>query len=170
MVTLGTSHSVMRMGAVVPGDVNGLLNLYGLKIERLDEGVPIIGSFWGASEAGITGTSVYIRLDTPVHSFLHETCHLICMSPGIRATYSGDAGSDDSEEAAVCYLQILLADSLSGVGRDRLMSDMDEWGYSFRCGSARGWFENDAGDSRQWLRRYELIDAADRPTHRLRSR
>jgi hypothetical protein len=55
------------------------------------------------------------------------------------------------EEDAACYLQILLADSLAGVGRARLMDDMDAWGYTFRLGSARAWFENDAEDAREFL-------------------
>ncbi len=44
-----------------------------------------------------------------------------------------------------------MADQLPGVGRDRLMQDMDAWGYSFRLGSTRAWFEGDAEDARQWL-------------------
>ena len=69
--------------------------------------------------------------DTPVHSVLHEAVHVICASPERRATLCRDAGSNDLEEAAVCYLQVLLADYVAGVGRDRLMRDMDHWGYSF---------------------------------------
>jgi hypothetical protein len=57
----------------------------------------------------------------------------------------------------VCYLQILLADSLPGVGRERLMQDMDEWGYSFRLGNTRAWFEGDAQDARQWLLTHGVI-------------
>ncbi len=60
------------------------------------------------------------------------------------------AGTID-EESAVCYLQVLLADELPGVGRARLMDDMDAWGYSFRLGSTRAWFETDAEETRQWL-------------------
>ena len=66
------------------------------------------------------------------------------MTPERRAGLDRDAGGDDPEESAVCYLQILLADALAGVGRERLMQDMDEWGYSFRLGSTRAWFEGDA--------------------------
>ncbi|NIS90685.1 MAG: hypothetical protein GTN98_11520, partial [Woeseiaceae bacterium] len=49
-----------------------------------------------------------MRSDTPVHSLLHETCHIICMSRERRAELETDAGGDDLEEAAVCYLQVLL--------------------------------------------------------------
>ena len=67
---------------------------------------------------------------------LHEACHYICMAPERRAGFDRDAGGDDLEESAVCYLQVLLADELPGVGRERLCADMDAWGYSFRLGNA----------------------------------
>ena len=68
-----------------------------------------------------------------------------------RARVHTDASDCTQEEDATCYLQILLSDRLPGVGRERLMRDMDEWGYSFRLGSARAWFEQDADDARRWL-------------------
>jgi hypothetical protein len=79
-----------------------------------------------------------------------------------------DAGGDNLEEAAVCYLQVLLADYIDGVGRERIMRDMDEWGYSFRLGSTRAWFEKDAEDAQQFLTDHELIDQAGAPTFTLR--
>ena len=112
--------------------------------------------------------TVYVRLDTPIHSLLHETCHLICMDEQRRAGLERDAGGDDLEEAAVCYLQIVLADYLPGVGRDRLMRDMDAWGYSFRLGSSRAWFESDAEDAYAWLLDHGLLEAGGRPAFRLR--
>jgi hypothetical protein len=69
----------------------------------------------------------------------------------------------------VCYLQVLLADELPGVGRKRLWADMDAWGYSFRLGKARVWFEEDAGDARQWLLEHGVIDGEGRPTGLTRS-
>ena len=92
------------------------------------------------------------------------------MASDIRASHSGNAGSDDLEEAAVCYLQVLLADHLPDVGRDRLMLDMDTWGYSFRLGNTARWFAEDAEDARQWLLRQRLIDEGCRPTFNLRGR
>ena len=79
-----------------------------------------------------------------------------------------DAGGDDPEENAVCYLQILLADQIPGVGRQRLCDDMDTWGYSFRLGSTRAWFEGDADDARIWLADFGVIDQTNRPTGALR--
>jgi hypothetical protein len=35
---------------------------------------------------------------------------------------------------------------------------MDEWGYSFRLGSARAWFEQDAEEARAWLETAGIID------------
>ena len=84
------------------------------------------------------------------------------MTPERRAGLDTDAGGDDAEESAVCYLQILLAGSLANVGRERMCRDMDEWGYSFRLGSAAKWFAEDAQDARRWLRQHGLIDL-DRP-------
>jgi hypothetical protein len=90
------------------------------------------------------------------------------MTPERRTGLDRDAGGDDAEENGVCYLQILLADHLPGVGKARLCADMDEWGYSFRLGSAREWFEGDADDARIWLAAHHVIDSNDRITWSLR--
>ncbi len=129
---------------------------------------PITGSFWGESEAGIVGHTVYARMDTPLHSILHEACHTICMTAERRASLAKDAGGDDLEEIAVCYLQVLLADELDGIGRINLMADMDAWGYSFRLGSAAEWFSRDAEDALKWLIEKEIVDPSGAPTFRLR--
>jgi hypothetical protein len=92
------------------------------------------------------------------------------MSPERRVGLDRDAGGDDAEESAVCYLQILLADLLTRVGRVHLWADMDEWGYSFRLGDTRSWFERDAQDSCAWLRVHGIIDAAAQVTGALRER
>lgn len=134
-----------------------VLHHYGLTLQLVAPHEDIPGSYWGESEAGLKGDTLYARLDTPVHSVLHEASHYICMTPERRAGLDRDAGGDDPEETAVCYLQVLLSDSLPGVGRDRLMQDMDEWGYSFRLGSTRAWFEADAADAQQWLRQHGVI-------------
>jgi hypothetical protein len=149
-------------------DLEAVLSRYGLALVFEPQGQAITGSYWGGVEAGIVGHTVFARRDTPVHSLLHETCHTVCMSTGRRAALDGDAGGDDLEESAVCYLQILLADALRGVGRDRLMRDMDAWGYSFRLGSTALWFREDADDARKWLIENRLIDRDNKPTFRLR--
>jgi len=146
----------------------GLLSVYGLACEWVAEGVEIPGSYWGDREAGVIGNRLIIRADTPVHSALHEACHYICMSPARRDRLHTDAGGDYEEENAVCYLQILLADELQTVGREKLMSDMDAWGYTFRLGSAQAWFEKDAEDTRSWLQAFGLIDNDGRPAWQLR--
>ena len=134
-----------------------LLARYGLALARVADGEPIPGSYWGEPEAGIIGTNVYVRNDTPVHSMLHEACHLIVLPPERRATVHTDATDSVPEEDATCYLQIMLADALPGVGSERLMADMDAWGYTFRLGSARAWFHQDAEDARSWLLERDLL-------------
>jgi hypothetical protein len=145
-----------------------LLGKFELVLELVADEKTISGSYWGEPEAGVLGDRVYVRSDTPVHSLLHETCHVVCMTPDRRQELKGDAGGDDIEECAVCFLQIVLADELAGAGRDRLMRDMDDWGYSFRLGSTRRWFEEDAEDAEAWLRAQGLIEARGRPTYQLR--
>lgn len=159
---------MLLIGTTGAGPLSRLLAPYGLDLVLVPAGEPIAGSYWGDSEAGLRGRCLYARPDTPVHSVLHEASHYICMSRERRAQLDRDAGGDDLEEAAVCYLQVLLADELPGVGRERLFCDMDGWGYSFRLGSARAWFHADAEDARQWLRERCVVDAHDRLTGLLR--
>jgi hypothetical protein len=166
---VAASGGVLRLNGTDRLAIAALLARYGLELQLVGPGEPIVGSYWGEAEAGLAGTRLHARLDTPVHSVLHEAGHYVCMLPERRAGLLRDAGGDDAEEAAVCYLQLLLADTLPRVGRERLMRDMDAWGYSFRLGSTRAWFERDAGDARAWLQREGLIDDAGSPTWRLRA-
>lgn len=160
--------SVLRLAAVDRIAVALLLNRYGLDLQLIAPQEMIPGSYWGESEAGLRGNRLFARLDTPVHSVLHEASHFVCMTPERRTGLDRDAGGDDPEENAVCYLQILLADELPGVGRARLCLDMDAWGYSFRLGSARAWFESDSDDARIWLADSGVIDGDNRLTGSLR--
>jgi len=155
--------AVLTCGEIDAGAIRELLAAYHLELRLVGDGEPIPGSYWGAPEAGLRGSKVYARGDTPVHSLLHESCHAICMGAERRRSLDTDAGGDDLEENAVCYLQILLADQLPGVGADRLMADMDRWGYSFRLGSTRAWFEGDAEDTLEWLERCGLVGPDGRP-------
>ena len=145
-----------------------LLARFGIDLTLVAPQELIPGSYWGDTEAGLRGDRLYARLDTPLHSVLHEASHYVCMTPERRAGLDRDAGGDDLEESAVCYLQILLAEEIPGVGRDRLMSDMDEWGYSFRLGSAGTWFTGDAEDAHAWLIDQGILDAAGRLTWNVR--
>lgn len=142
---------VLRLRDVDAGALAGLLAGHGLSLVPVADGQAIPGSYWGDDEAGLVGCAVHARADTPVHSILHEACHLLVMPPERRAAVHTDATDSIAEEDAACYLQIVLADRLPGVGSARLMADMDAWGYSFRLGSARAWFERDADDAREWL-------------------
>jgi hypothetical protein len=152
-----SSGEVLRLADLGEAPAAMLLARFGLRLQRVADGAPIPGSFWGDEEAGIIGTTVYARGDTPVHSLLHEACHLIVLPQERRAAVHTDATDSIEEEDATCYLQIVLADELPGVGRDRLMADMDAWGYSFRLGSTRAWFEHDAENARDFLIARDLL-------------
>lgn len=142
---------VMPVSQLPPHALAALLEPLGLAVDSVAAHEDIPGSYWGAPEAGLVGRALWVRADTPVHSALHEAGHALCMDEARLAALHTDAGGDDREESAVCYLQILLADALDGYDRDRLFADMDAWGYSYRLGSARAWFEHDAADAQAWL-------------------
>jgi hypothetical protein len=150
-------------------NTRALLARYGLQLKQLPETANIPGSYWGAPEAGLIGTAVHARTDTPLHSVLHEAAHVICMDEARRARLNTDAGGEYCEEDAVCYLQIVLAQQLGASAQD-ICADMDEWGYTFRLGSALAWFTQDAEDARRWLVEQDLITAAGTPTWRCRGR
>lgn len=160
---------VLTLTDIGPAAMQSLLTRYGMRLEIVPADEPIPGSFWGDREAGLIDDRLLARVDTPVHSILHEACHYICMDAARRTGLHTDAGGDYAEENGVCYLQILLADQLSGVGRERLMRDMDAWGYSFRLGSTARWFAEDAEDARDWLLAQGILDTADQPSWRLRT-
>ncbi|KZC15652.1 hypothetical protein RHOFW510R12_14085 [Rhodanobacter sp. FW510-R12] len=154
------ASTVLRVGQIGFEAPAALLVRFGLQLRRVPAGEPIPGSFWGDQEAGIIGTTVYARDDTPVHSLLHEAGHLIVLPPERRPDVHTDATDSIEEEDATCCLQIVLADELPGVGSARLMADMDAWGYTFRLGSARAWFEQDAENARAFLKARGLPHAA----------
>jgi hypothetical protein len=160
--------AVLTIADIGIDSLRGLLAQYGLVCEQIADDNAIPGSFWGDREAGLIGERLLVRADTPVHSALHEACHYVCMTPDRRQGLHTDAGGDYDEENAVCYLQILLADRLPGVGSARLMRDMDSWGYTFRLGSAGAWFADDAHEARGWLQERGLVNRRGNPVYRLR--
>ncbi len=87
------------------------------------------------------------------------------MSDARRQGLDTDAGSDDLEEVAVCYLQVLLGEQI-GFSRAQMFTDMDAWGYSFRLGRAALWFEQDARDALEWLVAHGVLTAAGELTGR----
>jgi hypothetical protein len=145
-----------------------LLAKYSLNINYSEANKKIPGSWFGDEEAGLIANQLYIREDTPIHSALHESCHYICMDNQRRKDLDTNAGGGYDEENGVCYLQILLADQLSFTSSKEQMQDMDDWGYTFRLGSANAWFNEDAQDARQWLLAHSLIDHYNQPTYKLR--
>jgi hypothetical protein len=164
----GLPRVVVALAALDRGEVDAWLAAYGVRLVEVARHDAIPGSYWGDAEAGLVGNTLYVRADTPAHSFLHELCHYICMSAERRAALATDAGGDDDEECGVCYLQVLLAERFRGFGAARCLADMDAWGYSFRQGSARAWFDGDGAHAREWLLARDLIDSTSTPTRKLR--
>jgi hypothetical protein len=167
--TPATEVKVLRLQEADQTSIMQLLKGYGMKLVIAEAEKDIPGSFWGDDEAGLVGDELWARPDTPVHSILHEACHYICMDKSRRDDLHTNAGGDYDEENAVCYLQILLAGHIKGFGRTRMFEDMDAWGYSFRLGSARAWFEGDAEDASSRLLADGIIDQNSQPTGQLRN-
>jgi len=161
--------SVIRVADLDLIPIENLLNRYQLKLKVQKDSETIKGSYWGDSEAGLLNDILYVRNDTPIHSLLHEACHYVCMDQIRRDNLDTNAEGDYAEENAVCYLQILLADKLHEFSSDKMMQDMDSWGYTFRLGSAKAWFNNDAEDALEWLQHKGLLDSNNQPNFTLRS-
>ncbi len=162
----GASPAVMQVGEVGIESLGGLLAPAGLQVRLTNAGQLIPGSHWGEPEAGLVGDQLHVRLDTPVHSALHEAGHWLLMDETRRSVLHTDAGGTADEENAVCLLQILIADAIPPMTRTRMFEDMDAWGYSFRLGSSRAWFDDDADDARRALAarldRFVLADSVMR--------
>lgn len=159
---------MLLCGELEPGVLASVLARYGMTLEWVADAEPIPGSFWGECEAGLIENRLLVRRDTPLHSAFHEACHYICMDQTRRDGLHTDAGGDYDEENGVNYLQILLSEYIPQCGKAQMFEDMDAWGYSFRLGSSRAWFEQDAEDTYQWLLGFGLIDEQQQPTWRLR--
>ena len=160
------SPSGLTLKQIDSDNLSRIMSQYQLRLTIVDdENIP--GSFWGDSEAGLVGDKLYARLDTPIHSIMHESCHYICMDQNRRAKLDTNAEGDYDEENAVCYLQILLANDIPEMLQSRMMSDMDSWGYTFRLGSTQNWFEQDAEDAFNWLIAHRLL-TQDKPNYQLR--
>ena len=159
---------VLRLSEFESTKLIELLARFDLQLICCADQQPIPGSYWGDDEAGIKANNLYARGDTPLHSILHEACHYICVSAERRRCLDTNAASDEDEENAVCYLQVLLAEQLAGMGRIRMFADMDAWGYSFRLGSSQAWFDTDADDALQWLGLHGIGNQHNRLAWRLR--
>ncbi len=142
---------VLRIGNTQVDSVLAFFQSQGLQIHWVAAGQTIPGSHWGDAEAGLIQQSLYLRPDTPVHSAMHEACHWLLMSAERRAQLHTNAGGTAIEENAVCFLQILLSSQVPDMGQERMFRDMDSWGYSFRLGSAKRWFAEDAEDALRFI-------------------
>lgn len=165
MVAFATNHkksddgmTVLRLHEVDFDELADFLSCWSLQLVVCAKDQPIPGSFWGDDEAGLIKNRLFAWPDTPLHSIFHEASHFICLDEVRRLNLHTNAGSDVAEENAVCYLQILLAKTYRPMGFEKMVADMDSWGYSFRLGSSRRWFYEDAEDARNWLLQNHLID------------
>lgn len=149
--------NILRVSDIGVAHLQTFFAEHGLQIELVERALEIPGSHWGEDEAGLIEHTLYARLDTPVHSVLHEGCHWLLMDESRRLALHTDAGGSMMEENAVCYLQIVLADAIAGMSQQRMMSDMDAWGYSFRLGSTKAWFEGDAEDALAYLGKQTIV-------------
>ncbi|MEM7208234.1 MAG: hypothetical protein AAF434_10440 [Pseudomonadota bacterium] len=150
-------NAVTTMGSIDFEPLSDYFRRHGLTLTEVGHEQSIPGSFWGDPEAGLIADKLFYRRDTPVHSVLHEGSHFVCMPAHRRETLHTNAGSDNDEESAVCYLQILIASDTGVPGFEQILRDMDNWGYSFRLGCTQRWFEEDAQDARDWLFERSII-------------
>lgn len=130
-MNLSLEAAVLTCAELGHASLIALLVPYGLTVNWIAPGLEIPGSYWGETEAGLIGDHLFVRDDTPVHSALHEACHYICMDAERRARLHTDAGGQCAEENGVCYLQILLADVLPGVGQERMFYRYGRLGLHF---------------------------------------
>ena len=136
-----------------------LLAGFGLRLVLLPAGADIPGTYWGAPEAGLSGDQLFVRPDTPVHSVLHEAAHFLCMPPSAAPACTGTRAATWPRRtpSATCRSCWERSSGAAGWSRERLFADMDAWGYSFRLGSTRRWFEEDADEALAWLRDRGLV-------------
>jgi len=162
--------SVLFCSEIKLAELRLLLGRFSIQLHLVEDSEKVPGSWFGDPEAGIINNHLYVRNDTPVHSALHESSHYICMSPDRRKNLHTNAGGDYDEENAVCYLSILLSEFINDFGCERMLKDMDEWGYTFRLGSSKAWFEDDSQDTLDWLLKYNLIDKNNKPNWLVRNK
>jgi hypothetical protein len=116
MNALPDAADVLRVGDPAHPSLVELVRRYGA--ELLQQALtPCCRAHTGArSEAGLRGRVVRAR-GPPWHSVLHELSHYRVHDAGAAREPDRDAGGDDAEECAVCYLQIVLASA--GAARAR---------------------------------------------------
>jgi hypothetical protein len=88
---VAASVDVLRLADIGFEAVAVLLARHGRALQRVADGAPSPGSYWGEPEAGVIGANVYARADTPVHSLLHEACHLLVLPPDRVPSVDTDA-------------------------------------------------------------------------------
>ena len=98
---MSEQSTVLQYAGINPAELAGLLGLFQLEICIAGETEEIPGSYWGAEEAGLIKSRLYVRTDTPVHSIMHEACHYICSDTERRDVLDTNACADDAGENEV---------------------------------------------------------------------
>lgn len=161
---------MLTLAAQCRSELRELLSRYAIELAEIPIDQDIPHSYWGNPEAGRLRSKLFARPDTPLHSILHEACHYICIPFDQRQSEKIDAGGSFAEENATCYLQIMLGEQLEDYSREIHFQDMDTWGYSFRLGSARRWFYEDAEDTQAWLKLQKLLTPEGQLSWQLRTK
>jgi len=140
------------------------LDRYGLSLHLVapDEVIP---ARIGASARRADGIQIFARLDTAgaFGAARGRPFYLHDAGTARRLGYRCRRRSCGRE--CVCYLQIILAQSLPNVGRERMCRDMDEWAIRSGWEAPRSGSIQDAEDARDWLMRHGVLDSQSRPTY-----
>ena len=144
-VTCSEGADVLRVGRQAHASLIALARRFGARARAVRAGREMLpGSYWGESEAGLRGNVLYVRADTPLHSLLHELSHFVCMTPSAARAWIAMPAAMTRRSARSVTCRSCWPMSCRSSGRERMLADMDAWGYTFRLGSARAWFERDA--------------------------
>ena len=121
--------------------------------ERVNQVTPALFARYGTPLALAGATSAELEpIIKPTGFFRAKSKSLIGMATAIAGQHGGEV--PNTMEALV---------ELPGVGRERIWADMDAWGYTFRLGSSRAFFERDAAEAFALLRARGLVGPGENP-------
>src|SRR5688500_9454642 len=118
LIAHSSTRTVVVLADLDRREVVALIASYGARLVEVASHEASSGTYWVASEAAYIADAVYARAATPTHSLLLVPCHYVCLDDARRIALATDAGVTDDEESSVCYLQVLLAHTLTGFGAE----------------------------------------------------